>query len=212
MKTLTYLFGAIAGLATIIAVSAASAQSIRVDYPDGAPRIASEFNSKQGVNGGKRRARHQGIDIKGKNRMPILAAADGKVLEVDTGTCWGPTVVIDHGKGYDGKKLVIAYGHVGDVSVKAGQRVKRGQQIAQLGNNHKKYKCIVGVRHLHMQIGRQWRGPKKGSYWGHVRYLKDGKRGVNPHLYWAGGKGKVTCFRKGETYPAGTLTYPVACR
>lgn len=184
---------------------------IDVVYPDNTPRIGSDFRSRRGINGPRRPSRHQGIDIKGRNGQPIIAIASGTVLESDVGTCWGPTVVIDHGRGLDGKPLIAAYGHLGQVDVRAGQSIARGDRVGTLGNNFRNFDCIVGVRHLHLQLGRTWRGPDKGSYWGHVRYLKDGKRGTNPHLYWADGPGRVTCFKRGQQYPAGTLTYPLPC-
>jgi murein DD-endopeptidase MepM/ murein hydrolase activator NlpD len=187
------------------------AKEIKVVMPKGAPKITSHFHSMKGVNGFRRSARHQGIDIPAPNRQPIIAVASGKVLDVEVGTCWGPTLMVDHGKGNDGKRLIVLYGHLGDIVVKKGQSVKRGQLVGRLGNNHKKFKCIAGVRHLHLQIGREARLSNRGNAWGHVRFLKDGKRGVNPHLYWAKGAGQVTCFRKGESYPKGTITYPLPC-
>lgn len=190
----------------------AQAKVIPVKLPPNAPKIASEFNSTKGVNGLRRKARHQGIDIRGPNGQPIIAVADGKVLDFEVGKCWGPTLTVDHGKGPDGKRLIILYGHLGQATVKRGQRVKRGQLVGRLGNNHRKYKCIAKVRHLHLQIGRVARLSNRGTFWGHVRFLKDGKRGVNPHLYWADGPGKVTCYDSGRSYPKGTLTYPVPCR
>ena len=42
---------------------------------------------------------HQGIDILGEANQPIIAIADGIVLETDQKFCEGPSVVIDHGKG-----------------------------------------------------------------------------------------------------------------
>ena len=120
--------------------------------------------------------------------------------------------MVDHGTGIDGKRMIILYGHLGDVVVKKGQNVKRGQLVGRLGNNHKRFGCIAGVRHLHLQIGREARMTNRGNAWGHVRFLKDGKRGVNPHLYWADGPGQVTCFRKGESYPKGAITYPLPCK
>ncbi|GGX50825.1 hypothetical protein GCM10007385_19180 [Tateyamaria omphalii] len=190
----------------------AHAQGIgKLIYPKGAPKIASDFRSRKGVNGLRRPARHQGIDIKGRNGTRIIAAADGRVLETDVGSCWGPTIVVDHGTGSDGKRLIAAYGHLDKMTVKAGQSVKRGQVIGTLGNNFRKFDCIVGVRHLHFQLGRAWRGPEKGTFWGHVRYLRDGKRGTNPHAYWADGPNRITCFDASRSYPAGTLTYPVPC-
>ncbi|WP_461405246.1 M23 family metallopeptidase [Falsiruegeria mediterranea] len=206
-----YTFLSVVVASTVIA-SSTFAKSPPVQVPSNAPPIISDYKSRMGANNLPRSSRHQGLDVGGPNGMAILAAADGAVKEVDVGTCWGPTIVIDHGLGPDRKPLIAAYGHLGPVSVKAGQRVKRGQMIAKLGNNHKEFRCIVGVRHLHFQLGRKWRSGAKGTYWGHVRYLVDGKKGVNPHLYWADGPGKVTCFEKGNSYPQGTLTYPAPCK
>ena len=73
-------------------------------YPSGAPRIASDFGSWEGINGGERETQHQGIDITGKSGQPILAAANGTVLEATVEQCWGPTIAVDHGEGIDGKK------------------------------------------------------------------------------------------------------------
>ena len=148
----------------------------------------------------------------GPNQQPIIAVADGRVLDFEVGSCWGPTLMVDHGLGFDGKPLIVLYGHLGEAVVRKGQAVTRGQLVGRLGNNHLKFSCISKVRHLHLQIGRKARLTDRGRFWGHVRYLKDGKRGVNPHVYWADGPGKVTCFRKGETYPKGTITYPVPCK
>ncbi|MBY5934327.1 M23 family metallopeptidase [Tateyamaria omphalii] len=182
-----------------------------ITYPAGAPKIISDFRSRTNVRGGLRLSVHQGIDLAGPNGSQIIAAADGRVLETDVGSCWGPTVVIDHGIGRDGKPLIAAYGHLGQMQVKSGQSVRRGQLIGTLGNNQRDFRCIGGVRHLHFQLGRAWRGPEKGTFWGHMRYLRDGKRGTNPHQYWADGPNRVTCFDAGRSYPAGTLTYPVPC-
>ena len=142
-----------------------------------------------------------------------MAVADGTVLEATEEKCWGPTIAVDHGNGKDGNKIVALYGHVGEMLVAEGDKVTRGQLIARLGNNHHRFKCINGVRHLHFQIGREYRNKfNKGTSWGWAYFLKDGARGVNPHLYWADGANKVTCFEKNKTFNPGSLTYPVPCR
>lgn len=197
---------------TGVCTTPAVAEDIKVILPAGAPPIISDFRSPLGANNLPKRSPHQGLDIGGANGAPIIAAAPGTVLETDVGTCWGPTIVINHGPDPDGKPLIAAYGHLGDMLVTPGQKVKRGQQIGRLGNNHEEYRCISDVRHLHLQLGRKHRPEPKGSYWGHVKYLVDGKKGLNPHAYWADGPGRVTCFRPGTRYPKGTLTYPVPCR
>ena len=178
-------------------------------------RINSDFGSLRGVNGGRRSAAHQGIDIIGPKDQQIIAIADGVVLETTIEKCWGPTVVIDHGKSFDGKNLITLYGHVGDFLVKKNDKVKRGDLIAKLPKNiSAKYRCMVGVRHLHLQIGQTFRkqNERKKSNWGWVFFLKDGRKSLNPHLYWANGKNKVTCFDNDLVFPEGTITYPFPCK
>ena len=182
-------------------------------YPSDAPRIASDFGSWEGINGGERETEHLGIDITGKSGLPILAAANGTVLEATVEQCWDLTIAVDHGEGIDGKKIIALYGHLGKMLVSAGDKIQRGEVIAYLGSNYHEYECIWGVRHLHFQIGREYRDQySKGNNWGWAYFLEDGNRGVNPHLYWAGGRGKITCFEPEQTYQPGTLTYPVPCQ
>lgn len=93
--------------------SSATAKKINVRGPHDAPPILSDFHSMKGANGLRRSDSHQGMDVRGPNGLPILAAADGTVVETDIGKCWVPAIVIDHGIGLDGKPLVAAYGHLG---------------------------------------------------------------------------------------------------
>ena len=94
--------------------------------------ILSDFGSMSGVNTRPRDTIHQGIDIIGPQHQPIIAIADGKVLETTIEDCWGGTLVIDHGKSHDEKNLITIYGHVGDFLVKENDIVKEGQVIARL--------------------------------------------------------------------------------
>tara|TARA_B100000315_G_scaffold246139_1_gene273104 strand:+ start:621 stop:1304 length:684 start_codon:yes stop_codon:yes gene_type:complete len=185
---------------------------IEIVYPPGAPGIAAHFKSRLGINGRMRDAAslHQGIDIKGPNGQALLAVADGTVVEALAEDCWGPTILIDHGIGPDNERILALYGHVGEMLVEAGSAVRRGQLIAKLGDNQNRYKCMLNVRHLHFQLGRIYQTDKSGR-WGSEYFLVDGNRGLNPHLYWADGVGKVTCFNPGRIYPAGYHTYPLPC-
>lgn len=183
--------------------------NIPVVMPKEAPVIISDFHSRMGAKSGSRSQRHQGMDIYAQPGTPILAAAEGQVLEAVVESCWGPTILIDHGKDVSGNRLLALYGHLGDMWVEHGEQVKRGEQIAVMGPPHPK--CGAGMEHLHFQLARQARGPDKRNTWGWGYFLRDGNRSLNPHRFWANGPGRVTCFRKGEVYPEGTLTYPVAC-
>ena len=188
-----------------------STQGFTIIYPPGAPLIVSDFRDTLDGKGRMRDQIHQGIDIAGNKGQLILAASDGKVLEATVEKCWGPTIAIDHGKGLDGKKIIALYGHLGEMLVTANEQVTRGQPIGSLGDNQDIFDCIAGLRHLHFQIGRNYRDSYKGNYWGWAYFLKDGNKGVNPHLYWSNGPNKVTCFKPNTKYKLGSLTYPVPC-
>ena len=177
----------------------------KVVYSPGAPRIISDFHVRR--RSGKI---HQGIDIWGPPGQPIIAVADGRVIETHIERCWGPTVAIDHGRDKDGKPLIALYGHVQDILVEEGQAVSRGDVVARLDDNHRQFKCIGGIPHLHLQLGRV-RRVLKGSFRGYDYFLRDGHNSINPHLLWADGPYRVTCFDRSRAYPSGTLTYPMPC-
>ena len=174
-----------------------------------APVIISDFHSGLGARGGTRSQRHQGLDIYAQSGTPILAATDGVVLEAVVESCWGPTILIDHRQDASGNRLLALYGHLGTMLVVSGEQVERGQQIAEMGPPLPK--CGAGMEHLHFQLARKARGPDKRKAWGWGFFVKDGRHSLNPHRFWANGPGRVTCFREGEVYPEGTLTYPVMC-
>jgi murein DD-endopeptidase MepM/ murein hydrolase activator NlpD len=71
---------------------------------------------------------HEGLDLAAPEGTPVLAAHDGTVvLETDAWGGYGKVIVIK------GDKLMTVYGHNSVNSVKKGARVKRGQQIAKVG-------------------------------------------------------------------------------
>ena len=94
--------------------------------------ILSDFGSMSGVNTRPRDTIHQGIDIIGSKNQPIIAIKDGKVLESTIEDCWGGTIVVDHGKSFDGKRIIAIYGHVGEFMVNENDLVKRGDVIVRL--------------------------------------------------------------------------------
>ncbi len=172
--------------------------------------ILSDFGSINGVNTRPRDQVHQGIDIIGPKEQPVISIADGKILETTVEDCWGSTVVVDHGKSFDGKNLIVIYGHVGEFLVKENQVVKRGDLIARLPDKVK-YRCMARVRHLHLQIGQRYCKKEEKDNWGCKYFIKDYYRSLNPHNYWADGPNKVTCFDKARNYKDGTITYPFPC-
>ena len=88
---------------------------------------------------------HPGIDIANDVGTPVVATADGMV--VDSGWNaggYGYMVDIDHGNG-----IVTRYAHNSEVAVQAGAQVKKGQVIAYMGSTgfstgpHVHYEVLV---------------------------------------------------------------------
>lgn len=87
---------------------------------------------------------HAGIDISASLGTPILAAADGKVLEARPSSGYGNIVVIYHGNGISTKYAHMTYN---SIKVRPGQTVKRGQHIASVGNEG-----ASTAPHLHFEV------------------------------------------------------------
>ncbi len=76
-----------------------------------------------------RRVMHEGLDIAARTGTPVVATADGIVARVKYASDYGKMVIIDHGYGY---RTIFA--HNSKILVDAGQRIKRGEMIARVGN------------------------------------------------------------------------------
>jgi murein DD-endopeptidase MepM/ murein hydrolase activator NlpD len=87
---------------------------------------------------------HWGIDLAAPLGTPIYAATDGVVLRAGPATGYGNAIWIQDADGN-----VEVYGHMRYYSVKAGQVVHAGDQIAKVGSEGES----TGP-HLHFQIDR----------------------------------------------------------
>jgi murein DD-endopeptidase MepM/ murein hydrolase activator NlpD len=72
---------------------------------------------------------HRGIDIATRMGKEIVSPADGLVIEIGHGTADGNYLRIDHGHGFS-----TYYAHLSKVAIKQGNRVRRGDLIAYVGN------------------------------------------------------------------------------
>ena len=72
---------------------------------------------------------HAGVDLASGMGTRILAAYDGKVIAAGYNGSMGNYVMIDHGDG-----LVTVYMHASALLVSTGQKVSRGQRIANVGS------------------------------------------------------------------------------
>jgi len=73
---------------------------------------------------------HEGVDYAAPIGSPILAAGEGVVKRVGWMGGYGRVVVIRHAFGFETR-----YAHLRRSLVKVGQRVERGDRIAQMGSS-----------------------------------------------------------------------------
>ncbi|WP_027928084.1 M23 family metallopeptidase [Amycolatopsis benzoatilytica] len=92
---------------------------------------------------------HLGIDIANAIGTPIYAASDGTIIEAGPASGFGLWVRLQLDDG-----TIQVYGHMNSFSVHAGQRVKCGEQIAEIGNRGQ----TTGP-HLHFEVWQN--GTKK---------------------------------------------------
>jgi len=89
-----------------------------------------------------RAALHTGLDFPTEAGTPVHAAAGGVVLSSAWHPEYGQLVEIDHGNG-----LVTRYAHNSRVLVKAGDLIRRGQVISEVGTSGRS----TGA-HLHFEV------------------------------------------------------------
>jgi murein DD-endopeptidase MepM/ murein hydrolase activator NlpD len=82
------------------------------------------------------------VDFVSSPGQSIRAAAAGVVISAEYHPQYGNLVEIDHGK-----DLTTRYAHASRILVKAGQLVKRGQKIAEVGSTGRS----TGP-HLHFEV------------------------------------------------------------
>jgi murein DD-endopeptidase MepM/ murein hydrolase activator NlpD len=89
------------------------------------------------------RVMHSGLDIANDFGTEVIAPADGTVVyAANEGGGYGNVLVIDHGYG-----IKTRYGHLSKILVKPGERIRRGQQVAAMGNTGRS----TGP-HLHYEV------------------------------------------------------------
>ncbi|WP_182348751.1 peptidoglycan DD-metalloendopeptidase family protein [Tomitella gaofuii] len=101
------------------------------------------------------RPNHEGIDLAGDPGTPIYAYADGIVAAAGPASGFGQWIVLDHNIG--GQIVSTVYGHMypDGVLVSAGEKVRAGQHIANIGSNGQS-----SGPHLHFEY---WPGSRLGG-------------------------------------------------
>lgn len=85
---------------------------------------------------------HHGIDLAAKEGAPVVAAADGIVINAGWSYPYGNLVALAHRSGY-----FTFYGHNQLLLVRPGDRVRQGEPIALIGNSG-----VSSAPHLHFEV------------------------------------------------------------
>ncbi|MCZ6621032.1 MAG: peptidoglycan DD-metalloendopeptidase family protein, partial [Deltaproteobacteria bacterium] len=104
-------------------------------------RLSSRFGRRRSPWTGKSQF-HSGIDIANRQGTPVYASGDAVVEFAGRKGSNGKTIVLKHGQG-----ITTLYGHLSKIYVKKGDRVRKDQKIANLGNTGKSTSS-----HLHYEV------------------------------------------------------------
>jgi murein DD-endopeptidase MepM/ murein hydrolase activator NlpD len=85
---------------------------------------------------------HEGLDISNRVGTAVVAAADGIVSDIGSDSVHGKVMVVSHGFG-----MMTRYSHLSKITGRVGQKVKRGDKIAEVGTTGR----TTGP-HLHYEI------------------------------------------------------------
>ncbi len=122
---------------------ASDAASVSWGWPVASSKIITPFSSST-----------RGIDIEGKIGDPVSAAASGSVSYVGNGLRGlGNLILISHSNGF-----ISAYAHNSKLLVKNGQKVSKGQKIAEVGQSD------TTSPRLHFEIRRRGQPVNPLSY------------------------------------------------
>ncbi len=105
---------------------------------------------------------HMGVDLASTAQAPVEAVNSGVVVFAAGLGIYGNAVIIDHGIG-----LFSLYGHLSEISVKAGQSVKRNDPIGRSGTTG-----LAGGDHLHLSllVGGEFVNPQE---WWDPHWIQD---------------------------------------
>jgi len=117
-------------------------ESVPLGFPvDATSRMTSAFGVRKDPFT-KRPALHHAVDIGSGIGAPIVVTADGVVTHSGRKSGYGNAVIVDHGHGFTTK-----YAHMSKTLVKKGQKVKKGDNLGEMGNTGRS----TGP-HLHYEV------------------------------------------------------------
>ena len=114
-------------------------RGIDLDWPVNRARLTQKFRPYG-------RDPHQGIDMAASRGTAIYAAHDGTVVYTGSGyNGYGKLIIIEQGE-----EWATFYAHLHRIEVSEGDKVTKGQRIAQMGNTGKS-----SGTHLHFEVRRR---------------------------------------------------------
>lgn len=90
----------------------------------------------------KYRKMHNGMDFTARTGTEVFATGDAVVKKASRTTGYGNLVILDHGFGYE-----TYYAHLSKFKVRKGQKIKRGEVIAEVGSTG-----LSTAPHLHYEV------------------------------------------------------------
>ncbi len=116
--------------------------------------VTAPYGGGRSYNDGPVTIFHTGTDFNGDIGTPIVAAANGEVVFIDTLELRGQTVILDHGLG-----VMTGYYHLSDIFVELGQEISAGDPIGAGGSSG-----LSTGPHLHWDL-RIMGVPVNGMRW-----------------------------------------------
>lgn len=119
----------------------------------------------------KHKAWHTGEDWNGvgggdtDEGHPVYAVADGRVEAAGVYGTWGNIVVLEH-RLPEGRQVWSQYAHLGEMHVRVGDVVRRGQQIGTIGHMRDASGGDTGPAHAHVELRQRYLRPNE---WGMSR-------------------------------------------
>jgi murein DD-endopeptidase MepM/ murein hydrolase activator NlpD len=91
--------------------------------------VTDGFGMRRNPFSGEGREVHEGLDIAVDFGTPVTTTADGLVIYAAPHAGYGNLVIVYHSNG-----ITTRYGHLSRISVEAGQRVRRSDQVGNAGS------------------------------------------------------------------------------
>jgi murein DD-endopeptidase MepM/ murein hydrolase activator NlpD len=154
----------------------------RFDFPIGSENGALAYNAQPFTEN-----RHLGDDLNGIGGEnsdlgdPVYTVADGQVLFAEeAGPGWGKVIIVLHAYEENGQRRYVQsyYAHCETILVQPKQKIRRGEQIATIGNADGKYWA-----HLHFEM-REFTTPFIGP-----GYRQDTRGWIDPSAFISSHRG-----------------------